>query len=113
MASKKTTTRSRSKSTHQRDTTLSQSAPALPATQTEEASHRSRAKNYSKEECEILVHLCSKAHTIIDKNSNSEADRKLKDDTWIRIKAEFDTQCRVDGVYVSIYHSVLYAFVAI
>lgn len=41
-------------------------------------------------------------HIIINKNSNSETDKKLKTKAWNSIKKTFDTQCRVDGVYVSI-----------
>lgn len=99
MAPIKPSARLRSKSTNQRNTI---SPPKVQeSSQTSEVSQRSRAKNYSKEECEILVNICNKAHTIINKNSNSEADKKLKANAWTSIKTEFDTQCRAEGIYVS------------
>lgn len=102
MAPPKRMTRLRAKSTNQRDDSSQPVDQELPALQTSQVSQRNRSKNYSKEECDILVYLCTKFALTINKNSNSEADKKLKTAAWAKIKLKFDEQCEAEGLEVSI-----------
>jgi Myb/SANT-like DNA-binding domain len=71
--------------------------------QQSKSSQRSRAKKYSKDETDMLVKICLDYEPIISKNSNSDADKKIKAKAWEKIKCSFDTRCRSEGIYVSIY----------
>lgn len=68
-------------------------------------SQRTRAKKYSKEESDALLVMCSEFHSIINKNSNSDADKKIKGKAWATIKHKFDAYCQTEGIYVSIMYS--------
>lgn len=62
---------------------------------------RSRTKNYTPFECETLLKICDQYHTVINKNSNRDIDRKNKESAWQTIKNEFDERCKADGQFVS------------
>lgn len=62
------------------------------------ASQRNRAKKYSKAETDTLLKICAGFHGIINKNSNSDADRKIKTKAWEKIKQSFDSYCRSQGI---------------
>lgn len=62
---------------------------------------KTRAKNYSAEECQALIKCCDKFHTIITKNSNSDKDKNEKQQAWDKIKNDFDIYCKSHGIYVS------------
>ena len=63
-------------------------------------SDRSRAKKNTKDETEALVRICNQYHAVINKNSNTDADRKAKAATWITIKENFNAYCQSEGIYV-------------
>lgn len=67
----------------------------------QENSKRNRAKKYTKEENDLLVKVCARFNGIINKNSSSDADKKVKVKTWESIKRTFDACCRTEGIYVS------------
>lgn len=62
---------------------------------------RVRAKKYTKEECDALMMTCAEFHVIINRNSNSDADRKSKAKAWETVKHKFDLYCKSEGIYVS------------
>lgn len=89
----------------------SKSAIGIPLSQTEQntqfsdaspISQRTRAKKYTKDETDALLMFCAEFHGIINKNSSSEADRKIKSNAWETIKRKFDEHCQLEGIYVSI-----------
>lgn len=65
---------------------------------------RNRTKNYSAIECEHILRTCDKFHNILNKNSNRDADKKQKQNTWQTIKSEFDERCKADGCFVSFFY---------
>lgn len=71
--------------------------------QNSQSSNRNRAKNYSKDECEILVKICADYTGILNKNSNKDSDVKIKQKTWEKIKDAFDTRCHAEAIYVSFF----------
>lgn len=64
-------------------------------------SQKLRAKNYSAEESAALIRCSEKYHAIISKNSNRDKDKKEKNQAWEKIKKDFDTYCKSQGIYVS------------
>lgn len=77
--------------------------PRISHDETSQSSQNSktRAKNYSAEECQALIKCCDKFHTIITKNSNSDKDKQEKQQVWDKIKNDFDEYCKSQGIYVS------------
>lgn len=65
---------------------------------------KSRAKNFSAEECLAVIKVCDRYYTIISKNSNRDKDRQEKQKAWDKIKAEYDLYCKSQGIYVSRKH---------
>lgn len=85
----------------------SSSVHSLQQSQSSQLTQRSRAKKYTKDETDALLQICNGFHAIINKNSNSDADRKIKATTWERIKTDFDTYCKSQGIYVSSFFNYL------
>lgn len=71
--------------------------------QNSQSSNRNRAKNYSKDECEMLVKICADYTGILNKNSNKDSDVKIKQKTWEKIKEAFDTRCHAEAIYVGFF----------
>lgn len=63
--------------------------------------NKSRSKNFSDAECNVLLSACDKFYTIINKNSNRDNDKKAKTVAWSKIKMGFDQYCKSQGVFVS------------
>lgn len=101
MARQTRPTKSTNKTKSKPSSTPTQTVEASTASQASRGSQRIRAKNYTTDEAEALVKVCSKFHTIINKNSSSEGDKKLKEKAWNQIKSDFDKHCRSQGIYVS------------
>lgn len=93
--------RNRSKSTvnETRSTRISQddSTDALENSQ----NSKTRSKNYSADESAALVKCCDKYHVIISKNSSRDKDKREKQQTWLKIKSDFDEYCQSQGIIVS------------
>lgn len=68
-----------------------------------QCSQRNRARKYTKEECEMLVKICDGFFGILSKNSNRDADVKIKKKTWETIKRTFDVRCRAEAIYVRLF----------
>lgn len=71
--------------------------------QSSQFSNRSRAKNYSKDEVDMLVKICADYTGILNKNSNKDSDVKIKQKTWEKIKDAFDTRCHAEAIYVGFF----------
>lgn len=71
--------------------------------QLSQCSQRSRSKNYSKEETDLLIKICASFQGILNKNSNRDADVLMKQKCWDLIKRKFDEQCRIQAIYVSLF----------
>lgn len=67
---------------------------------------RVRSKNYSATECEILLKICDKYHSIINKNSSRDKDKIEKTKTWAKITKEHNFDCRAEGIVSSKYLSL-------
>lgn len=76
------------------------------STQMSKVSRRSRAKKYTQAETEALLQICDEFHRIINSNSNTDTERKIKASTWETIKEKFDTYCKSQGIYVSCFHTL-------
>lgn len=59
------------------------------------------AKNFTKEEERALVSATGKFQTVIDVNTNRDADNKAKNTAWITNKRGFYNYCHAEGIYVS------------
>lgn len=64
---------------------------------------RKRSKNYSKEETETLLKICTGYHSTISKNSNSDTDQQLKAKAWEAIKREFELHFRSQAIQVRLF----------
>lgn len=64
-------------------------------------SGRSKAKNYTLDECLALGRCTAKYHEIISKNSSLDKDKNAKQKAWERLKSDFDQYCKSQGIYVS------------
>lgn len=71
---------------------------------------KSRAKNYSAEECEALIKCCEKFHSVITLNSSRDTDKTEKKAAWKLIKRDFNEYCKSQGIYVSKKLIVCYFF---
>lgn len=60
-----------------------------------------RSKNFTEEECKVIVSTCGKYFDVINKNSNREADKKAKDQAWAKIEQEFNAYCHAHAIFVS------------
>lgn len=81
---------------------------SLQKSQRTKCMKRGRAKKYSKAETNLLAKICHQYDPIIGKNSNSDAERKIKAKAWETIKGSFDARCRTEGIYVSIFTLLLH-----
>lgn len=63
---------------------------------------KSRSRNFTEDECKVLVSACDKFHETINKNSNRDVDKHAKATAWEKIKLGFDTYCKAQGIYVSV-----------
>lgn len=62
---------------------------------------KSRSKNFSEDENQVLISACDKFHDIINKNSNRDVDKTAKVNAWKKIKCGFDRYCQAEGIFVS------------
>lgn len=62
---------------------------------------KTRSKNFTEEECKVIVSTCGKHFDIINKNSNRDVDKKAKDQAWKKIQREFHAYCHTNGIFVS------------
>lgn len=65
------------------------------------AKSRCRTKNYTEQECEILLRCCNNFHNIINRNSNRDADQQNKKKAWVQIQKQFKELCGANGIIVS------------
>lgn len=100
MAPKKNNAKAKSKVAID-DTSLVQSMQQFIAAAASKSSQRSRAKKYSKDETKLLAQICHQYDPIISKNSNSDADKKIKVKAWQEIQQSFEGRCRTEGIFVS------------
>lgn len=62
---------------------------------------KTRSKNFTQNEVDVLLSACDKFHEIINKNSNRDKDKVAKTNAWQKIKTGFDNYCKAQGFYVS------------
>lgn len=62
---------------------------------------KSRCKNFTENENNVLISACDKFHDVINKNSNRDADKAAKVNAWGKIKLGFDRYLQTEGLYVS------------
>lgn len=60
-----------------------------------------RTKNYSADECSVLIKCCDKFHALINKNSSCDKDKNEKKLAWGKIRHDFDLYCKSNNIFVS------------
>lgn len=89
---------------------MSQKTDKPRRTQSLDTRNRVRSKNYSWVECDILMKICDKYISIINKNSSRDKDKIEKSKTWAKITKEYNLDCRAEGIVSSKYLSLVKFF---